>query len=124
MEVNTSNIPLKELIIRDMARNKNVFDNKIIPEAIILAVVNHQFESTVRALPLNNSIEISGFGKFVFNEKRAAKQLSKYETLLSKYTDSLNNDDISQHERRNLQMRITTTLANIKAIKPKLKTDE
>lgn len=123
MEVNTSNIPLKELIIRDMARNKNVFNDKIIPEAIMLAVVNHQFESTVRALPLNNSVEISGFGKFVFNEKRGAKQLSQYEALLSKYTDSLN-DELAPHERRNLQMRITTTLANIKALKPKIKNDE
>ena len=36
-------------------------------EKIIEAVVNHQFQSASLAMRTNNSIELSGFGKFYFN---------------------------------------------------------
>ena len=36
-------------------------------EKTIEAVVNHQFQSTNLAMRTNNSVELSGFGKFFFS---------------------------------------------------------
>ena len=44
-------------------------------EKTIDAVITHQFQSANEALDLNNSVEISGFGKFFFNNKKAIKRL-------------------------------------------------
>lgn len=123
MEVNTSNISIKDLIVRDIARNNNVINDKIVSQEVINAVVTHQFESVANALPLHNSVEISGFGTFRYSVTRAAKKLVQYENLLIKYTNRLNEPDVSEHERRNLQMRIVTTIGNIKSIKPKIQNE-
>jgi hypothetical protein len=52
----------------------------MVSEKVIEAIVNHQFQSANEAMDFNNSIEISGFGKFYFNEKKAKRKI-----------DSLNN---------------------------------
>jgi hypothetical protein len=56
-------------------------------EKIIEAVVNHQFQSASLAMRTNNSIELSGFGKFYFNTKKAIKRL----TSLERKRDDLQN---------------------------------
>lgn len=50
-----------------------------IPERIVDAVVTHQFSSAATAMDTNKSVEISGFGKFLFNEKKAITRLEKFE---------------------------------------------
>lgn len=62
----------KEFIIRTIA-SKLLFAEKTIE-----AVINHQFASANSAMDTNKSIEISGFGKFMFNEKKAARRLKTY----------------------------------------------
>ena len=47
-------------------------------EKTIEAVVNHQFQSANEAMDINRSIEISGFCKLMFNEKKAARKLKTY----------------------------------------------
>ena len=47
-------------------------------EKTIEAVVNHQFQSANEAMDINKSIEISGFGKWMFNEKKGARKLKTY----------------------------------------------
>lgn len=48
-------------------------------EKVIEAVVNHQFQSASLAMRTNNSIELSGFGKFYFNTKKAIRRLTSLE---------------------------------------------
>jgi nucleoid DNA-binding protein len=48
----------------------------MVSEKVIETIVNHQFQSANEAMDLNNSIEISGFGKFYFNEKKAKKKIA------------------------------------------------
>lgn len=62
----------KEFLIRTIA-SKLLFAEKTIE-----AVINHQFASANSAMDTNKSIEISGFGKFMFNEKKAARRLKSY----------------------------------------------
>ena len=47
-------------------------------EKTIEAVINHQFQSANEAMDVNKSIEISGFCKLMFNEKKAARKLKTY----------------------------------------------
>ena len=49
-------------------------------EKTIEAVINHQFQSANEALLNNKTIEISGFGKFIFNDKKAVKKMSNTRT--------------------------------------------
>jgi nucleoid DNA-binding protein len=49
-------------------------------EKTIEAVINHQFQSASLAMRTNNSVELSGFGKFYFNTKKAIKRLIVLET--------------------------------------------
>ena len=49
-------------------------------EKVIEAVINHQFQSASLAMRTNNSVELSGFGKFYFNTKKAIKRLAVLET--------------------------------------------
>jgi hypothetical protein len=62
----------KELLIKTIA------SKLLVSEKTIEAVINHQFISANQAMDTNRSVEISGFGKFMFNEKKAARRLKTY----------------------------------------------
>lgn len=47
----------------------------VVPEKVIRQVITHQFDSAYDALKVNNSLEISGFGKFFYNTKKADKEI-------------------------------------------------
>ena len=49
----------------------------VISEQVIDQVITHQFNSADDATKTMNSIEISGFGKFVFNKPKAEKKIEK-----------------------------------------------
>jgi nucleoid DNA-binding protein len=106
---------MKEWLIKKMAIKL------VVSEKTIEAVINHQYDSASEATKNNNSIEFSGFGKFMFNEKRAVKQMKKYDAQMVMYNSTLQDETISEAVRRNTTMRIATVLANIEALKPKLK---
>lgn len=61
------NLSVKNFLIRKLSTDK------VIPEKVIDAVVTHQFSTVVDALLKYKSVEISGWGKFVFNQRRADK---------------------------------------------------
>lgn len=109
---------IKDELIRLTSKQQDV------PEAIVLAIVSHQFDGAHAATLLNNSIEISGFGKFIFNQKRALKQMDKYNSQLEAFSGKLNDEILTEAERHNLEMRINTTNLNIKHLKPKMSKNE
>jgi nucleoid DNA-binding protein len=108
---------IKEYLVKRIAVNK-VWD-KMISEKTIDAVISHQFDSASAATATNNSIEISGFGKFMFNEKRAIKQMQKYTEQIAYYSKMLSSE-LTEAERRNTEMRLESINNNVKALKPKL----
>ncbi|MFN9901185.1 MAG: HU family DNA-binding protein, partial [bacterium] len=67
-------LSVKDYLIRKMAVKM------MVSEKTIEAVVNHQFQTAHDAIFQHKSLEISGFGKFFFNEKKAHKMM---ETFLS-----------------------------------------
>lgn len=72
---------------------KKIATGIIVPEKVIRQVITHQFDSAYDALKVNNSLEISGFGKFFYNTKKADKEIewckeqkAAYEKLISEQT--------------------------------------
>ena len=106
-------LSVKDWIIRKMAVKL------MVNEKVIEAVVNHQFQSAHEALFRNRTLELSGFGRFVFNEKKAVKTMAKYESqkaLFEKWAE----DPERQHKRAYNQAKLQTALDNIRDLKPKL----
>jgi len=92
----------------------------VVPERIIDSVITHQFDSANDALNTNKSIEISGFGKFYFNEKRAVKLMDKYLSQKEVFTRILLDETISPQRKRGMEMKLEQNAVNIKMLKPKI----
>jgi len=116
------NRALKDRIISDIAASPVV--DKIISEDVISKIVQHQFETTLRAFTLFHSVEISGFGKFLLNDTRVNREMEKYRRMLNIYDERIQTPDISDAVRRNLQIKIATIIGNIKSLKPKERNNE
>jgi len=109
-----TNMTVKEYL------QKRLSISLVVPEKIIDAVITHQFDSANDATNTCQSVEISGFGKFCFNQKRALKLMEKYLSQKEVFTNILNDENISEQRRRNIGMKLEQALSNIKSLKPKL----
>ena len=104
---------LKETLVRTTAVRL------AIAEKVVDTVINHQFISMIEAMDLNNSIELSGFGKFVYNTKKAQKHADDLERFIRLHQQELDNPN----RKRSVEI-LTALLTNaqeeLKKIKPKL----
>jgi nucleoid DNA-binding protein len=107
-------LSVKDYLIRKMAVKLRV------SEKVIESVVNHQFSSANEALKHNKSIEISGFGKFFFNEKKALKKLMKNYSKRDFFQNALDTQELSETKRRNYYLKLQSTLEYIKDLKPRV----
>ena len=112
-----NNMSAKDYIVRilsvDMA----------IPEKTIAAVVAHQFQSANEAMDLNKSLEISGFGRFMFNDKKAIKKMATLEKRLASYTEQLQQNNLTEANIAKLTEIIRVINKQIVQLKPKLNHD-
>jgi nucleoid DNA-binding protein len=105
---------VKDYLVRTLAVKM------MVSEKTIETVVNHQFQSANEAMDVNNSIEISGFGKFFFNQKKAAKRL---ESLTNKKTNLeyiLSDDNASSQKKHSSKVTLEKTEALINLLKTKI----
>jgi len=86
-------------------------------EKTIEAVVNHQFQSANEAMDVNHSLELSGFGRIVFNNKKAMKKLAALEAKLEKANNQLN----ATIDPKKVQGAIEVLEKQIRLLKPKIK---
>jgi len=105
---------VKEWIIKRMAINM------VISEKILDTVITHQFDSANDALNIHKSLELSGFGKFYFNESKAKKQMEKYLSQKKLYEGLLNDESISDAKRNNTEKRLENLLISIRILKPRI----
>jgi hypothetical protein len=106
---------VKEFIIKRMAISM------VISEKIIDNVVSHQFDSANDALNTNDTIEISGFGKFYFNTKKANTLYTKLLAMKQAYENTLADTSTTDKKRHSTEQRMITVLNDIKMLKPKIK---
>jgi nucleoid DNA-binding protein len=106
---------VKEWIIKRMAISL------VVSEKTIDQVINHQFDSANDALNVHDSLEISGFGKFLFNIKKANAHYAKLLQMKQAYENTLADESITDKKRHATELRMITVLKDIKILKPKIK---
>lgn len=108
-----ASMSIKEWIIKKMAIKM------VVSEKVIDSVVTHQFDSANDALNLHKSLEISGFGKFHFNQTKAEKQMVKFLSQKEMYENMLS-QELTPQKRKNTEVRLENVNNYIKYLKPKL----
>lgn len=88
-------------------------------EKVIEAVVNHQFQSANLAMRTNNSIELSGFGKFYFNTKKAIKRLTSLERKRDDLQNIVNSPETKEAKLTKAHTYLKNVLLDIEYIKSK-----
>ena len=107
-------LSMREYLVRMLAP-KLLLSEKVIDQVIV-----HQFNEANKALSSNYSLEISGFGKFLFNHKKAVKRM---ETLLSKermFKSILDREDISEQKRESTLNKLNNNTIAIEQLKPRI----
>jgi hypothetical protein len=106
---------VKEFIIKRMSISL------VVSEKVIDNVIQHQFDSANDALNTNDTVEISGFGKFFFNTKKANTHYNKLLAMKQAYENTLADTSITEKRRHSTEQRMITVLSDIKMLKPKIK---
>lgn len=104
---------VKDYLVRTLAVKM------MVSEKTIETVINHQFQSANEAMDLNNSIEIAGFGKFYFNEKKATKRLAQLISKKQGMEKIIADENTSEQRRRSSQVTLEKTEALINLLKTK-----
>jgi len=110
-----NSMSVKDYIIRVMSIRTNT------SEKIIDAIITHQFQNANEATQKCNSIEFSGFGKFLFNEKKAGRKLNNVVKKMNEFNKRISEGGLSE-----TKLEYTTKVLNdlektAEAIKPKIK---
>jgi len=110
-------LTIKDFLIRKMSVRM------LIPEFTLDAIVSHQFQSATQAMLNTKSVEISGFGKFVFNDKKAVKKMEKLISQKALFEKLMNDDSLSEQRRNNARLKYESVTLNISVLKPKIDTN-
>lgn len=112
-------LSMKDYIIRKMAVKM------MISEKVLETVVNHQFNSANEAMRTNGSVEISGFGKFYFNRKKAFKKMEKMLSQKRHFENVIDeNSNYPEYRKRVARLKLASLLQGIEYLKLKLYEEE
>lgn len=107
-------LSVKDYLIRRMAVKM------MLSEKTIETVVNHQFQSAHDAIFQHKSLEISGFGKFFFNEKKAHKMMEKFLSQKALFEKKAADETLPEAKRQAARMKLQTALDGIRDLKPRI----
>lgn len=107
-------LSVKDYLIRKMAVKL------MTPEKTIDAIITHQFQSAHEALSQNKSLEISGFGKFFFNEKKAHKMMEKFLSQKAYFEKMANDETLPEAKRQSAKLKLQIAMDGIRDLKPRI----
>lgn len=107
-------LSIKDYLIRKMAVRMRM------SEKTLETVINHQFQSANEALHKHKSLEISGFGKFFFNEKKAHKMMEKFLSQKALFEKRATDENYPEAKRRSYGLKLQSALDNIRDLKPRI----
>lgn len=107
-------LSIKDYIIRKMSIKFNT------PEKVIESVVNHQFQSATLAFNDQKSVELSGFGKFLFNEKKAVKKMETMLVQKQVLEQTIIDQTATDRKRKAAEVKLESLLQAIEILKPKI----
>jgi nucleoid DNA-binding protein len=106
-------LSVKDWIIR------NLSGKMMISERIIEAVINTQFEQAYEAMKTQETLEFSGFGKLIFNKRKAFIKMEKYKRIKAAYEKQLLSP-ITEQKRKNTEIRLKNLERDIELLNIKL----
>jgi nucleoid DNA-binding protein len=109
-----ASLSIKDFIIRKMSVKMNV------PEALLESVINHEFQSALQAMTDCKSVEISGFGKFLFNDKKAVKKMEIMFLQKANLEKIINNESVTDKKRDSAKAKLKSLMQAIEILKPKI----
>lgn len=107
-------LSMKDYLVRTLAVKL------MVSEKTIDAVISHQFSSANEAMLANKSIEISGFGKFFFNQKKAEKKLATLHLMKEALERKIQNPE---HDTALNRTKLESVKAAIAILKPKIENE-
>lgn len=107
-------LSVKDYIIRKLSIKMKL------TEKIIDNVVSHQFSSANEALIKNKSVEVSGFGKFIFNDKKAITKMAKLHIQKGIFENMVNSVELSEQRKSSAKVKLQNVLLAIETLKPKI----
>ena len=114
----TDNKPIsmsvKDWIIRKMSVKM------MMSEKTLETIINHQFQSANEALTQHKSLEISGFGKFFFNEKKAHKTMEKFLSQKALFEKRVADETLPEAKRKSAAIKLQMAIDGIRDLKPKI----
>jgi len=96
----------------------------MVSEKTIEKVVDHQFQSANQAMDLNDSVEISGFGKFFFNKKKAIKKIASLNAKIGAMEKIINNPDVTEQRRKSAKVTLDKTIVSLNQLKLRTKYED
>ena len=96
----------------------------MISERVLDAVISHEFDMMREKLDTCDSIEISGFGKFVFNRKKSERLLEKCMDIRGKLIERSNDETLDEGKRRSYAFKLGKLEADIKALRNRINGNE
>ena len=105
---------VKDFLIRTMAVKL------MISEKTLESVINHQFQSANQAMDTNKSIEISGFGKLFFNDKKAKQRMEKLIGKAAAMEKNIVSLDTTEQKKKSSQVTLEKTKLSISLLKPRI----
>lgn len=109
-------LSVKQFIIRKMAVEM------MVSEKTIEAVVNHQFNAMLEAMKTVDSVELSGFGRFLFNNVKAVRVMRKYKNSQRCLQEQLSGT-LTEQKRKNTEAKLEGTNVNISVLSLKINED-
>lgn len=110
-------LSVREYIIRKLSKKV------MIPEKILDVVISHQFNEALDAIAKYNSVEISGFGKFYFNEKKAQTKLDSLLQQEMHLRRMLEDKSLTERKRKSTEYKLDALIKSINDLKPKIKNE-
>ena len=114
MDYKPRSLSVKDYLIRVLAVKM------LTSEKVIEAVVDHQYQSANEAMASNYSVELSGFGKMLFNKKKAIRKMEKLYSKEALFTKMLLDESITEQKRQSLTLKLHITMLTIEALKPRI----
>lgn len=109
-----STMSLKEWLIKRMAAEFSV------SEKTLHNIVSHQFDNIALQMMEKDSLDVSGFGKFVFSKKRAERKLQKLYDIKEAYRKYQEDPLSSGLKKRNIADKLVHLEKSIELLKRKL----
>lgn len=108
---------IKDLLIRTTAVKLSIH------EKLIEKVVDYQFKSAQEAMGTNHTVELCGFGKFVFNNNKAKKKLVSLQKTVDILQNELDHPETAKKSPVFSKNVLKATKEHIASLKPMIKYD-